>query len=143
MEKEKISRIFKRIPKLSTERILLRKIEKKYAKDVYEYARHPEVTRFLLWDAHKDPTYSRDYVNYLQGLYREGSFYDWGIVLRDGGHLIGTCGFTRFDFENCFFIISLSVLGGNSFLNIFLNCRCFLFSKCKWKHYQNSSNKRK
>jgi ribosomal-protein-alanine N-acetyltransferase len=36
----------------------------------------------------------------LQGLYREGSFYDWGVILRDSGHLIGTCGFTRFDFEN-------------------------------------------
>ncbi len=100
MEKETIRRIFKRIPKLSTERLLLRKIDKKYAEDVYEYASLPEVTRYLLWEAHKDPAYSREYVNYLQGLYREGSFYDWGIVLRESGRLIGTCGFTRFDFEN-------------------------------------------
>ncbi|MBQ7377225.1 MAG: GNAT family N-acetyltransferase [Clostridia bacterium] len=100
MKKETIARIFRHVPRLRTERLLLRRIEREDATDVYSYASLPEVTRFLLWEPHPNLSYSKTYVDYLQDVYRAGSFYDWGVILLDSGHLIGTCGFTSFDFEN-------------------------------------------
>ncbi len=100
MKKETITRIFRHIPRLRTERLLLRRIEREDAPDVYSYASLAEVTRFLLWDPHPSLAYSKAYVDYLQSVYREGSFYDWGVTLLESGRLIGTCGFTSFDFEN-------------------------------------------
>ena len=100
MKKETIARIFRHIPRLRTERLLLRRIEREDTADVYSYASLPEVTRFLLWEPHSSLAYSKGYVDYLQSVYREGSFYDWGVILLDSGRQIGTCGFTSFDFEN-------------------------------------------
>jgi ribosomal-protein-alanine N-acetyltransferase len=37
------------------------------------------------------------YLHYLATRYAAGSFYDWAIVLKSSGRMIGTCGFTAFD----------------------------------------------
>ena len=64
------------------------------AADMFEYARLPAVTEFLLWDPHPSLKYSRQYLETVQSSYREGRFYDWAIVLTNGGKMIGTCGYT-------------------------------------------------
>ena len=49
MTKGKTLKIFKKIPTLRTERLTLRKMSVDDARDMYDYARRPEVTKYLLW----------------------------------------------------------------------------------------------
>ena len=97
MKRETICRIFSDIPTLKTDRLILRGMRVTDAEDMYRYAKREDVTRFLLWSPHPTPHYTEDYLRYLQGRYALGEFYDWAVVERDSGRMIGTCGFTRFD----------------------------------------------
>ncbi len=100
MNKSIIRRIFSDIPTLETERLILRRMQRRDAKDMFEYSKDPEVTKYLLWDPHPNVKYTERYLSYLEGRYRDGLFHDWAVVLRDSGKMIGTCGFTRFYDEN-------------------------------------------
>lgn len=97
MTEHEIGKIFAHIPTLDTPRLILRRITPDYSDDMYDYSRMPEVTEYLLWDPHSDPDYTYRYLCQVQRQYREGKFYDWGLIDRQSGRLIGTCGFTSFD----------------------------------------------
>lgn len=100
MEKERILHIFTRMPRITTKRLLFRKIDIRDATDMYEYARLPEVTRFLTWQEHTDPEHTKRYIAYLQTRYRAGEFYDFALICRENNKMIGTCGFTRLELDN-------------------------------------------
>ncbi len=100
MDMNIIKRIFSDMPTLTTERLILRRMRVSDANDMYEYSKDPEVTKYLLWMPHPNKKYTERYLQYLSGRYRAGLFYDWAIVLRESGKMIGTCGFTRFYDEN-------------------------------------------
>lgn len=89
-----LSNLFKKIPDLTTERLILRKIRLSDAPDMYEYSKDPDVTKFLLWDPHPNVEHTRNYIDYLQDRYRDGKYYDWAVVIRSTGKMIGTCGFS-------------------------------------------------
>ncbi|MBQ8175303.1 MAG: GNAT family N-acetyltransferase [Clostridia bacterium] len=97
MKKETVLQTFTHMPQLTTERLLLRKMLILDAADMYEYASLPQVTRYLLWDPHPDPDYTKRYLAYLQTRYRTGEFYDFAVICRKENKMIGTCGFVRFD----------------------------------------------
>ncbi len=98
--KNKLHRVFSNIPVLTAERIILRKIVPDDCADMYSYSRMEEVTKYLLWYPHPDADYTYRYLKQLQEQYRNGEFTDWGIVLKNSGRMIGTCGFTSFDVPN-------------------------------------------
>ncbi len=100
MKKSLIFDIFSKIPTLTTERLTLRQMKTSDWRDMYEYASQPKVTEYLLWDYHRSPDQTQDYLRYLQAQYRAGDFYDWAIVLSEEKKMIGTCGFTTIDFAN-------------------------------------------
>ena len=100
MKREAVYSIFSRIPTLQTERLILRKLSMDDTDDMYEYACRADVTEFLTWSPHPDKAHTFDYLSYLQKRYKTGDFFDWAIVCRDTEKMIGTCGFTRFDFAN-------------------------------------------
>ncbi len=100
MERDLIAKLFSNIPVLETERFILRKMSLDDTDDMYEYAKDPGLTRFLSWSPHSSKAFTFEYLSYLQGRYKAGCFYDWAIVCRDTGKMIGTCGFTRFDYPN-------------------------------------------
>ena len=100
MKKETVYRIFGRIPTLETERLILRKMKTSDAQDMFDYSRRQEVTKYLLWEPHKNISQTIEYLDYLQTRYRVGDFYDWGVVQKKTNRLIGTCGFTVLDFTN-------------------------------------------
>lgn len=89
-----------KMPNLYTERLMLRKIETSDVFDMYEYSKNPSVTEYLLWFPHYDIKVTKQYLKYLQTMYNRNSYYDWGVVLRQTGKMIGTCGFSHFDKEN-------------------------------------------
>ena len=100
MRKNELQKIFSDMPSLYTDRLILRRMTKKDAQDMYAYARLPEVTEYLLWHPHTGLEHTKRYLSYLEKDYRMGNFYDWGITLKESGKLIGTCGFTSIDTTN-------------------------------------------
>ncbi len=100
MKREAICKIFSNIPTIETERLTLRRITLNDVDDMYEYSSDNNVTRYLTWSPHPDKAYTHEYINYLQTRYRTGDFFDWGVYFRSERKMIGTCGFTRFDYVN-------------------------------------------
>ncbi|MBE6701995.1 MAG: GNAT family N-acetyltransferase [Ruminococcaceae bacterium] len=100
MKKETIYDIFSHIPSLETERLLLRALRVSDAADMFDYAKRPEVTRYLLWNPHPDIKHTKRYLEYLATRYRVGMFYDWALIHKKEKRMIGTCGFVRFDYPH-------------------------------------------
>ena len=95
MRREKILKIFTKMPTLHTERLILRPMKTSDAYDMYEYSCREDVTEYLLWSPHQSVGYTREYLACVEAQYAKGEFYDWAITLRDGGKMIGTVGFTK------------------------------------------------
>ena len=100
MKKETIYKLFSNIPTLETERFILRKITLDDTDDMFEYAKNSAVTKYLTWSPHPDKAYTFEYISYLQNRYKTGDFFDFAIVYKNSGKMIGTCGFTRFFFPH-------------------------------------------
>ena len=97
MKKEVIYTVFMNMPLLETERLILRRMAVSDADDMYSYASRADVTEYLLWNPHPTKKYTVDYLRYIGTRYNAGEFYDWAVVEKESGRMIGTCGFTRFD----------------------------------------------
>ena len=97
IQHDELTHIFREPPILDTPRLVLRKMLKKDSADMFEYACRKDVTRYLLWEPHENETYTYKYLSYLQSRYRAGDFYDWAVIWRESGKMIGSCGFTRFN----------------------------------------------
>lgn len=100
MKKAAIYQLFSKIPPIETPRLLLRAMKVTDAADMFDYARREDVTRYLTWTPHPDVGYTREYLTYVGQRYRTGDFFDWSILHTESGRMIGTCGFTRFDFSS-------------------------------------------
>jgi len=85
--------IFARLPDIETPRLLLRRMTMSDARDVYEYSQDPEVSRHVLWDAHRSIGESRAYLRYILRQYRNNEPSSWGMALTGTGQLVGTIGF--------------------------------------------------
>lgn len=97
---ERLVEIFSNIPTLKSERLTLRGMQVCDCFDMYDYARRPEVTRFLTWSPHPDVEYTKAYLGSLKSYYKLGSFYDWAIIWEEENKMIGTCGFTSVNIPN-------------------------------------------
>jgi ribosomal-protein-alanine N-acetyltransferase len=97
MKKDLIYRLFSHIPTLETDRLILRAMRVSDAADMYAYACRPSVTEYLTWDPHQSVDVTREYLVYVGQRYLTGDFYDWSIICKEDGRMIGTCGFTSFN----------------------------------------------
>jgi ribosomal-protein-alanine N-acetyltransferase len=100
MKQELIHRLFSHMPEIETPRLLLRRMRLSDDKDMYDYACRADVTRYLLWSPHPDLAYTREYLKYIATRYAAGTFYDWAVVQKDSGRMVGTCGFASIDAQN-------------------------------------------
>lgn len=96
----KIKETFANPPTLESERLKFVKISPEHAEDMYEYSCDPDVTRYLTWSCHSSVKETERYIKLLQKKYAVGAFNDWGLILKETGKFIGTCGYTSFDYEN-------------------------------------------
>lgn len=97
MKKDLLYTLFSHIPTLETDRLILRGMRVSDAADMYDYARRPSVTEYLTWNPHGSLEETREYLTYVGQRYRTGDFYDWSLVCKEDGRMIGTCGFTSFN----------------------------------------------
>lgn len=100
MKRELIYKIFSRIPEIETERLVLRKMKPSDSEAMFDYAKRSDVTKYLTWYPHKSENYTRQYLEYISRHYAIGDFYDWAVVDKESKKMIGTCGFTRFNFQS-------------------------------------------
>lgn len=100
MKKTTIYQLFSHIPTLETERLTLRGMRVSDAEDMFAYAQQEPVTRYLTWTPHPNVKHTKDYLTYVGQRYRTGDFFDWAVICKEDGHMIGTCGFTTFDFTS-------------------------------------------
>jgi [ribosomal protein S5]-alanine N-acetyltransferase len=89
---EEERRVFSNLPELETERLLLRKMRLDDAEAMFAYASDPEVTRYVPWDTHRSMEDSESFLGFATEGYERGDFGGWGVVLKDDGVFIGTCG---------------------------------------------------
>ncbi|MBQ4639806.1 MAG: GNAT family N-acetyltransferase [Clostridia bacterium] len=85
--------IFSCLPRLETDRLILRPLQMDDAKDMYAYARDPEVSRHVLWDAHKSIWETRHFLRFARNQYRRGFPGSFAMELKESGRMIGTIGF--------------------------------------------------
>ncbi len=98
MKKDFIYRLFSRIPPLETEHLRLRAMRVADASDMFAYARRADVAEFLTWEPHECLEFTRSYLTYVSQRYRTGDFYDWALIHKGDDRMIGTCGFTSFNY---------------------------------------------
>lgn len=95
---ESLKSIFRNPPVLFTDRLVLRRMDKRDSGDMFLYAGDPEVTRYLLWSPHPNENYTAKYLSTLPSRYRAGDFYDWAVTYN--GRMIGNCGFSKLDLNH-------------------------------------------
>lgn len=76
--------------RLETERLILRPFTVDDAESVYNnWASDDEVTKYLTWPTHKSLEVSQWYVDTCIKNYKQMSYYQWGIELKETHELIG------------------------------------------------------
>jgi ribosomal-protein-alanine N-acetyltransferase len=85
-------RVFADLPEIETQRLLLRKMRLDDAEAMFAYASDPAVARYVLWDTHHSIEDSESFLRLAIEGYERGDFGGWGVVLKDSGAFIGTCG---------------------------------------------------
>ena len=84
--------------KLETARLILRPFVKEDAPAMYRnWASDPEVTKFLSWPTYKAVDTAHEILNIWVPQYRDDTFYQWAIVLKEIGEVIGSISVVNFD----------------------------------------------
>ena len=91
------TQFFKPFPTIETDRLILRKIKKSEAKDLYEYCSSEVSARYSLWEPHEDLGVTRQYISWLLRSEKRGEYFTWGIELKSSGKLIGTVSLPSID----------------------------------------------
>ena len=78
------------LPKIETERLILRKITKQDVPDMYAYCSDPEVTRFVKWNQHQSLAETEAFVEFILNNYKKKSLAPWGMEYKKTGKIIGT-----------------------------------------------------
>jgi ribosomal-protein-alanine N-acetyltransferase len=89
--------VFRSLPTLETDRVILRKMTFADAMDIFEYAANPEVSKYTNWNAHQSVKDTKFFLNTVNERYKNSQITDWGIVHKKDQKLIGTCGFVEWD----------------------------------------------
>ncbi len=100
MDYHKYKKTLSDLPSLETERLLLRKIARENANDMFAYTSLSQTARYLLWSPHLNIEETKGYIEYLTKEYEKGNCADWGLSLKENGVFIGTCGFADLDLDN-------------------------------------------
>ena len=87
-------------PRLETGRLILRALTPDDAPAIFAYSSDPEVTRYLVWDAHRSVKDTEAFLDLTMGRYESGDAPDWGMVYKGDGRLVGTSGFVAWEREH-------------------------------------------
>lgn len=84
--------------RMETERLVLRPLEIEDAENMFQnWSNDPEVTKFLTWPANKEIKMAEDILKIWKSQYEKSDFYQWGIVPKSFGEVIGTISVVELD----------------------------------------------
>jgi len=87
---------------LKTDRLLLRRLRREDADLYYKRLGSSEaVTRYMLWEPHKNISESVASIEKALRRYEEGKCYRWGIALQSDDTIIGVVELLKFDEARC------------------------------------------
>ncbi len=81
-------------PTLVSGGVVLRKIKKQDAAELYDYCRREESCRYSEWYRHKDKSETKEYIDGVLSSYRRQEGFTF-VVTADGGRVIGTASFAE------------------------------------------------
>jgi len=84
-----IAELYRSLPRLETQRLVLRKIEPDDLEDPFADASDPEVTRHLRWGPHRTLGETEAYLDQVLQEYQTGQDGPWGMEHKDTGKLVG------------------------------------------------------
>lgn len=80
------------IPKIETERLILREIHKTDVDDIFScWMQDEEVSRYMWWKASDNIAKTKEFVEYELKQIENDKWNRWIIVLKETGNIIGTC----------------------------------------------------
>lgn len=83
---------------INTDRLLLRKLEVADAHDMFKnWATDSEVRKFLYWKPHNNVDETKEIIKQWTLEYENDDNYNWAIVLKDIGEVIGQISLVRMD----------------------------------------------
>ena len=84
--------------RMETARLVLRPFVKEDAPAMYRnWASDPEVTKFLSWPTYKTVDTAYEILNIWVPQYRDDTFYQWAIELKEIGEVVGSISVVNFD----------------------------------------------
>lgn len=93
------NKLFSPMPVFTTDRLIIRAITPRDAADMYEYSCDSDVTKYLTWEPHPSPSFTKRHIKRIERSYNAHTYFDFALELRSSGKMIGTCGFTSFLYE--------------------------------------------
>ena len=91
---------FKPFPVIETERLLLRRIEKKDAAAIYIFRREPEVMRYIGKPTAQSEKEVKELIYKIDDGIKNNASIAWGITLKNEKEVIGTIGYHRIEKEH-------------------------------------------
>ena len=91
------STYFKPFPILETERLILRKVTKKDAGDLYEYCSDPISSKYSDWHYHEELADTKRFIKGLLSACGRGEYFMWCLELKESGKVIGSVSITEID----------------------------------------------
>ena len=85
---------------METQDLILRPLRLRDARDFHQYARDPEVARYVLWEPHASLTQTRAILLGLINQSRQEQLHIQALVLKDSGRMVGTIGLVWRDWES-------------------------------------------
>ena len=80
---------YKNLPKLETERLIVRKYTIEDVNDYFKFASDTDVTKFLRWEPHPNKEYTLEYIKGVLEEYSKGKDSPWGLEHKTAKKLIG------------------------------------------------------
>lgn len=90
----------KEVPRLESDRLILRELCEDDIEDIFEYASDPEVSTYLPWNTHKSIDESKDFLKMSHKSFQTADNIDWGIELKNEGKLIGAISIRKWNDDN-------------------------------------------
>ncbi len=95
-----VADIFSKLPVLTTERLLLRRLTAADLDNLFAYTSDPEVAKYIRRPLHHSRADAKAYFTTFLDAYRQGDVAPWGIEHRRDRGIIGTCGFLYWSSEH-------------------------------------------
>ena len=100
MKRLKITGARRNANEIRTERLLLRPLRYRDAKDFYEYAKDEQVAKYVLWDAHTSLNQTKAILHSQMIQCRQEGLFTMAITMKETRRMVGTIGLVDRDWDN-------------------------------------------